>query len=850
MMEATILREPGRREPKVLAVFSYRYDAHLVPGLIANLGPFVHGYVAWDDRAAGPALSPEPERRGRLLAEALRLGADWILAVDPDERFEDRLAWRMPEMLAQGPVNIWRFDLREMFAPDAYRADGLWGGKSLNRLFPARAADGVLTAPLHGEWFADAAGFGLRRAGINLYHLRMASPERRRLRRALYAAADPERRFQRIGYDYLDDERGMLLEAIPEGRGFSPVLVEDHGLWAPDPGAIGEVTPDPQPARLAFAARSARRRGSAAACHVLLDLWRASPDDDDLGHAAGALALTAGMFDAAEAIAGRLLARQEDDQHACELRAWARLHAGRPGAGEDLAALRRAAPDSPVTERLAAEIARPEADFSAPGADWRRWAAGPARCREGVAVPREAGLAAVVIGLGAPAGLAGAVASLRAQDQAAEIVVVNSGGGDPEAVLAEHLEAVRLIDVAARLYVGAARNIGVAASRAPVVAFLAGDCLALPGWVSGRLARHRAGALSVSTPVAAGGSGLLPLAINRLRYWARSPATDPAWVAHFGRSYARRLLLVAGAFPPGLRVSEDDALNCRADRVAAPVWAPEVRTAHRDPERLSELLRDNLARGRRRADHPPFRAMAGRPGWRRDLAREMRRWRRAGARALDAEPGLTRSRRAGAKLVQWLANRADRIGLGRALARLARADAALAKAESLAGSDPAAAAAAARRAARLDPQDWWKALRLGELLVPVGEAGGAAEAAFRRALALAPEAAAALAALTGRLRAAGAAAEALRAAERGAIEAPLTWQHWDLAAELALAAGEAGRALAHGRRALALAPDLPALHRNLAIVHRATGNPLLAELRELAARRLEAAEPGGAKARD
>lgn len=38
---------------RTIAVFSYRYDAHLVPDLIANLDPIVDGWIALDDRQDG-----------------------------------------------------------------------------------------------------------------------------------------------------------------------------------------------------------------------------------------------------------------------------------------------------------------------------------------------------------------------------------------------------------------------------------------------------------------------------------------------------------------------------------------------------------------------------------------------------------------------------------------------------------------------------------------------------------------------------------------------------------------------------------------------------------------------------
>ena len=62
----------GRQlRPMILAIFSYRYDAELVPDLLANVSPAVDGWVAFDDRASGDLFSSEPRRR-RLLIERAR----------------------------------------------------------------------------------------------------------------------------------------------------------------------------------------------------------------------------------------------------------------------------------------------------------------------------------------------------------------------------------------------------------------------------------------------------------------------------------------------------------------------------------------------------------------------------------------------------------------------------------------------------------------------------------------------------------------------------------------------------------------------------------------------------------
>src|SRR5437879_6998899 len=110
-------------------------------------------------------------------------------------------------------------------------------------------------------------------------------------------------------------------------------------------------------------------------------------------------------------------------------------------------------------------------------------------------------LACVVLSLCNEPGLVAAVRSLLAQDTPAEIVVVNSGGGDPGATLREAGISIEVTTRHERLNPGAARNLGVAGTRAPYVAFLAADCIAEPGWVSGRLRGHRSGALAVASAV-------------------------------------------------------------------------------------------------------------------------------------------------------------------------------------------------------------------------------------------------------------------------------------------------------------------------------------------------------------
>ena len=117
-----------------------------------------------------------------------------------------------------------------------------------------------------------------------------------------------------------------------------------------------------------------------------------------------------------------------------------------------------------------------------------------------MAEPECAELAVVVLAVGEMPGLAEALASLYAQDEPLEIVVVHSAThltSDPGR-LPQEAQRIHSVDL---LPTGAARNRGIAATRAPWVAFLAGDSRALPGWARGRLAAHRSGAAAVAAAV-------------------------------------------------------------------------------------------------------------------------------------------------------------------------------------------------------------------------------------------------------------------------------------------------------------------------------------------------------------
>jgi hypothetical protein len=136
--------------------------------------------------------------------------------------------------------------LRELYAPDAYRVDGLWRKKRQGRLFPlfdwmfpVAQASWADSRGFHGVSFPSE--FREKNARINLYHLKMIDETRRRHRRDLYAALDPAGEYQAEGYDYLADEAGAVFKKISPRRSYSPPHSEDGGLWMP--AQFPEISP-------------------------------------------------------------------------------------------------------------------------------------------------------------------------------------------------------------------------------------------------------------------------------------------------------------------------------------------------------------------------------------------------------------------------------------------------------------------------------------------------------------------------------------------------------------------------------------------------------------------------------
>src|SRR5688572_27866311 len=224
------------------------------------------------------------------------------------------------------------------------------------------------------------------------------------------------------------------------------------------------------------------------------------------------------------------------------------------------------------------------------------------RIERGARVPPDARLAVVVMAINGDARVADAVASLMVQDVPLETVVVNSGGGSLRPHLVNYLDRIILVEADALRLPGGTRNLGIEATAAPVVAFLAADCMAPSGWARARLVAYEAGNRAVASALrpAPDASGKVPLASwasYALLHVRRAPEVPAAAAARYGASYNRELFATYGLFREDLRIGEDSEFNARVALDAHLAWAPDIVTLHRYPGTIAAGLRDAFDRG-------------------------------------------------------------------------------------------------------------------------------------------------------------------------------------------------------------------------------------------------------------
>jgi hypothetical protein len=210
-------------------------------------------------------------------------------------------------------------------------------------------------------------------------------------------------------------------------------------------------------------------------------------------------------------------------------------------------------------------------------------------------------MSVVVMGYLDRATIVDAVGSIIEQqcEEPFEVMVVTSGGDGSAALVRERFPDLTVIDSPPRLLPGGTRNVGTAATTGSFVAFLAGDCIAQPGWVAARVVAHRRGHAAVASAVAtappqnpSAWALHFDMYCHRLVGRAAGPvaASDPA--AH-GLSFDRALLERIGRFDDTVERNEDTIAATLIGELGIGIWfEPAIVTAHHGPPGSIAMVRD------------------------------------------------------------------------------------------------------------------------------------------------------------------------------------------------------------------------------------------------------------------
>ncbi|MCW5772141.1 MAG: glycosyltransferase family 2 protein [Rhodospirillaceae bacterium] len=263
----------------IFCLLAVRDEERYLPGFLHHIRDHVDGILALDDcsidgtaeilkneprivsilrgRKRGPPHANEANNRHRLLVEAARLNARWLLCADADERFEKAFLRRVRSEAEKGErdgrpvrdirlVNLWN-------SPRLYRADGLCGPRWAPRMFKLPEKFTRRASVMHRPWFPPELDSAPRaRMNAYLYHLRMIDAGERKTRYEKFRSIDPNNDHQSVGYDHLIDENGLRLRPVLPWRQYDAVADAESPTQAVSDRSDGTGDFPPLPDQAAF----------------------------------------------------------------------------------------------------------------------------------------------------------------------------------------------------------------------------------------------------------------------------------------------------------------------------------------------------------------------------------------------------------------------------------------------------------------------------------------------------------------------------------------------------------------------------------------------------------------------
>jgi len=156
--------------------------------------------------------------RNVVLALAKDTEPDWLLMMDIDELFEDRVRAALPDLLGQEEYAVWGFRMLHFWrGKEHFRVDGKWGEETRGHIHPRlfRNQPGLYypPQPIHGAHILGVEGRAAL-AEVFICHYGYAYWDEVVAKYERYRQVDPGG-----DYEHLVDERGLQLVSYAEWRG-------------------------------------------------------------------------------------------------------------------------------------------------------------------------------------------------------------------------------------------------------------------------------------------------------------------------------------------------------------------------------------------------------------------------------------------------------------------------------------------------------------------------------------------------------------------------------------------------------------------------------------------------------
>jgi len=198
-----------------------------------------------------------------------------------------------------------------------------------------------------------------------------------------------------------------------------------------------------------------------------------------------------------------------------------------------------------------------------------------------------------------------------------DVIVVDSSLDQTPLIVEQEFPTVRLIHLESRTFAGAARNIGVRATKAPFCLMIDSDCIPRPDLLERMIARHReaafaavGGSLRNGTPKSL--SGWTGYLLEFKEFIPDAPLRDVNTVPTANVTYRRETLERFGYFDDDMWLSEDVLFNWKIHKSGERIlFDPAIEVTHLNRTGWKEVLSYQVSLGRCSAE---ARRRGGLPG--------------------------------------------------------------------------------------------------------------------------------------------------------------------------------------------------------------------------------------------